>query len=88
MLDMLRRADQRVHKNEKVVGAVVPFLMLKKKIRESLLKCDAGIHSATFHHTASSLFFSKIPGVFGKEGCLRSCAPLEAARNRESQRSI
>jgi hypothetical protein len=44
---------------------------------------------APFHHIASSLLSSEAAGLhFGKEGCLKVVAPVEAAQNRGFQRAL
>jgi hypothetical protein len=42
---------------------------------------------APFHHIASSLLSSEAAGVFGREGCLKVVAPVEAAQSRGFQRA-
>jgi hypothetical protein len=44
MLDMLRRADQRVHQDDEVVSAVTLFLVMKQKIRKSLFEAHHRPH--------------------------------------------
>jgi hypothetical protein len=62
---MLCSANQRVHKDEKVVRAVMPFLMVKKKIHESFFKRDTGMLPAPFHYI-SSFPLPKAPSAFEK----------------------
>jgi len=40
MLDVFCRTDQGIHQDEKVIGAVVFFLVMEQKIREGLFEAD------------------------------------------------
>jgi hypothetical protein len=84
VLDMLCGANQRVHKNEKVVGAVMPFLMVKKKIHESFFKCDAEMLLASLHYI-SSFSLPKAPAASEERMSLIVAGP---SRVSEKERRI